>query len=29
VGSAVTYNNDCGKNVQAWITAGNRSYQVL
>jgi hypothetical protein len=25
VGSVVNYNSDCAKNVQAWITAGNRS----
>jgi len=29
LGSMVTYNSDRGKNVQVWITAGNRSYQVL
>jgi hypothetical protein len=29
LGSLVTYNNDCGKDVRARITAGSRAYQAL
>jgi hypothetical protein len=29
LGSLVTYDSDCGKDAQARITAGNRSYVAL
>jgi len=29
LGSLVSYNTDCGRDIQARITAGNLSYQAL
>jgi len=29
LGSLVSYNNDCGRDIQARITAGSLSYQAL
>jgi hypothetical protein len=29
LGSLVSYNNDCGRDIQARITAGNLPYQAL
>ena len=29
LGSLVTYDNDCGKDIRARITAGNRYYQAI